>query len=267
MHRGASHAVEVRKNRGSTEAPFFSRAQPLNVSDRLTSFSDVSSPLPEFVIRRPRKDFRKTCERLSHFRTSPLIRGHDMPPDDGNPERPLENYRDRLRDRARRTFDRRLRGFVDVSDLVQITISRAYAKRNQFQGNTESKCVAWLYRILARVILDALRKLRRQGGNPQSLDQNPDDPSARPNVEPVSDGTSPSQKCVKEEEGSQILKAMEELPEDQRTAVRLRHMEGFTVAEVAERMGRSLEAVASLLYRGRKSLREKMGQDTSDGER
>jgi RNA polymerase sigma-70 factor (ECF subfamily) len=52
--------------------------------------------------------------------------------------------------------------------------------------------------------------------------------------------------------------ALEELPADQREAVRLRHLEGLPLAEIADRLGRSEDAVAGLLKRGMRTLRERL---------
>ncbi len=55
-----------------------------------------------------------------------------------------------------------------------------------------------------------------------------------------------------------MIEAMAELPEDQRTALELRHLRGLTVPEVCREMGRSLPAVSGLLHRGLKTLRSRM---------
>ena len=60
---------------------------------------------------------------------------------------------------------------------------------------------------------------------------------------------------------------MEGLPESQRTAMKMKHIEGLDVPEIAQRMGKTSRAVVNLLLRGRNTIREKMGQDTIDGER
>jgi hypothetical protein len=58
-------------------------------------------------------------------------------------------YRDYLRLLARLGIDRRLRGKVDPSDLVQETCLEAHRDFGQFQGRTEAELLAWLRRILA----------------------------------------------------------------------------------------------------------------------
>ena len=181
-----------------------------------------------------------------------------MPPADENWGLTLEKYRERLRREAARAGGG-IPGSADVSDVVQGVFCQAVANHDQYQGETEGELWGWLRTILRNLIIDLKRRRQRsRRGNEQSLDHGSDPPSARAKVEPLSDGTSPSQKCVKEEESSRIHNAMEELPESQQTALRLRDMEGLKVAEVAEQMGRSPKEVASLLHRARKALRKKM---------
>jgi len=190
-----------------------------------------------------------------------------MPPDESQ-ELPLDKYSDDLRNEARRILRSQRLGFADVSDLVQATFVRALEKRHQFQGETEGQFFAWLRSILGRLINDKLRKFGRRGDRKtKSLHQAQDDSSSRCIPEPESDESSPSQKCAREEESSLMRKALDELPEAQRTAVKMKHFDGLDVPEIARRMGTTPAAVASLLYRGRKALLEQMGQGTNDGER
>jgi RNA polymerase sigma-70 factor (ECF subfamily) len=55
------------------------------------------------------------------------------------------------------------------------------------------------------------------------------------------------------------------LPEDQRTALELRYLQGMSVGEVGRRMGRGTPSVANLLYRGLKALRERLSDETGTG--
>ena len=59
----------------------------------------------------------------------------------------------------------------------------------------------------------------------------------------------------------ELSEAMGRLADDQRTALELRYLQGLSVAEVCRRMGRNTSSVASLLYRGLKGLRERMGEE------
>jgi RNA polymerase sigma-70 factor (ECF subfamily) len=62
-----------------------------------------------------------------------------------------------------------------------------------------------------------------------------------------------------------LAQAVETLPEDQREAIRLRYLEGWSLAQIAEHFDRSQVAVAGLLKRGLRGLREYFdGASSSD---
>jgi len=61
---------------------------------------------------------------------------------------------------------------------------------------------------------------------------------------------------MRHEQLASLAKALAQLPDDQRTAVELHHLQGWSVARIAEQGGRSQAAVAGLLRRGLKKLRE-----------
>jgi RNA polymerase sigma-70 factor, ECF subfamily len=67
--------------------------------------------------------------------------------------------------------------------------------------------------------------------------------------------TTPSQKAIRIEQSEHLSHALEALPEDQREAVRLRHLEGWALADIAVRLGRTPAATAGLIKRGMKALR------------
>ncbi len=68
----------------------------------------------------------------------------------------------------------------------------------------------------------------------------------------------PSRLVVRSEAASALLVALDSLPEEQRQVVRLKHLDGRSVAEIAEMLGKSEAAVAGLLRRGVVALREKL---------
>jgi RNA polymerase sigma-70 factor (ECF subfamily) len=66
---------------------------------------------------------------------------------------------------------------------------------------------------------------------------------------------------VRQERLLEMVEALSRLPEDQRAALELRHLQGLPVPEVAEQLGKSLPAVAGLLHRGLKRLRREMHEE------
>jgi RNA polymerase sigma-70 factor (ECF subfamily) len=82
-------------------------------------------------------------------------------------------------------------------------------------------------------------------------------------MQPAGRGTSPSQRVIKAEAALNLAHAIDELPDEQRTAVRMRHLEGRGIEEVAASMDKTPAAVAGLVRRGLQTLRERLAGDTS----
>jgi RNA polymerase sigma-70 factor (ECF subfamily) len=172
-------------------------------------------------------------------------------------ERPPERYRDYLLLLARLQFDPRLRGKLDPSDIVQQTLLQAHQKRDQFRGRTEAERAAWLRAILAHALADAARKYGHGVlGRERSLDASLDESSRRLERWLEDSHSSPGQGMDRQEQLLRLAEALARLPEDQRRAVELRHLQGLSVAEIGQHMGRNTAAVGGLLQRGLRALRK-----------
>jgi RNA polymerase sigma-70 factor (ECF subfamily) len=181
---------------------------------------------------------------------------------DPAPSWPLEPYRDYLLLLARLQLDPRLRGGIDAADLVQQALLKAHEKRDQFRGQTEPAWAAWLRRILANTLTDAVRRLGRQAGaQGPSLEAALEESSARLEAWLADEQSSPSQQAIRHEELHRLAAALAQLPEDQRAALELRHLQGLAVPAVGRQMNRSTAAVAGLLRRGLKKLRELLAEE------
>jgi RNA polymerase sigma-70 factor (ECF subfamily) len=170
----------------------------------------------------------------------------------------LEGYREYLRTLARLQIAGRFRGKVDLSGVVQQTLLEAHQAREKLRGLNDAQRAAWLRRALANNLADEARRLggkARDVGREESLQQAVDASSARLEALVAGQQPSPSEDAVRQEDLLRLAEALGRLPDDQRTAVELHHLDGRTLAETAEALGRSRSATASLVFRGLRNLR------------
>ncbi|HZU36478.1 MAG TPA: sigma-70 family RNA polymerase sigma factor [Gemmataceae bacterium] len=171
----------------------------------------------------------------------------------------LEQCRPYLRLLARLQMGSRLQGKLDPSDIVQQSLLEAHEKQAQFRGGTEGEWLAWLRGILAHNLADAgraFRQARRDISREQSLESQLRDSSLRLGECLVAPDTSPSNVALGHERAALIARALATLPDARREALLLRYWEGWPLAQIAQHMGRTHAAVASLLKHGLRQLRE-----------
>lgn len=179
-----------------------------------------------------------------------------MPP----PTYAWEKFRSYLGLVARLELDRRLEGKVDVSGVVQQTLLEAH-QAGESPGDEEGRA-QWLRRILANNLRDEIRKVRAQSRDVQrerSLEAALENSTLRIERWLASDQSSPSQQAMHREAALRLADALEQLPEDQRRAIELHHLQGLTLAATAQELNRSKGAVAQLLFRGLRKLKEELG--------
>ena len=173
----------------------------------------------------------------------------------------LEHYRPYFAMLARLRASRRLQAKYDDSDLVQETLALVQRDLPDFRGTTEAELTAWLQRIMASVSGKHMRHYSRQRRDAslehQIVDEFCQSSQMLGRVLIASD-TSPSDKSIKRERAVILSRALTQLPADYREALIMNRLEGLTIAQTAERMGRSPDSVQKLLARGLLELRRRL---------
>ncbi len=141
-----------------------------------------------------------------------------------------------------------------AEDLTQETFIRVYRAAASYQPR--AKFQTWIFTVARNLALNELRRLKRKTfsldaereGKDGTMAPQREDPSAR---------TADEQLLLKERR-EQVRRAVDSLPENQRTAVVLRRFEGFSYEQIARTLGLSVSAVKSLLSRAKDNLKEKL---------
>src|SRR5262249_54092818 len=148
---------------------------------------------------------------------------------------------------------------LDPDDLVQQTFLEAQKQWPAFHDRSDGEVAAWLRTVLANNLADALRAqtaAKRDVHRQRSLETALEQASSRLGGWLAADQSSPSEQAQRHEDAVRLADALEQMPEAEREALVLQHWHGWTLAQIGERMGRSRDAVAGLLKRGLKRLRQ-----------
>ena len=141
---------------------------------------------------------------------------------------------------------------------MQQTLLEAHRDFQGFRGQTDAELRAWLKTILTNNLISLTRRYAAQKHNivrEVSLDWF-EQSSQRLQLQLAADQSSPSKKLMEKERSEQLADALLQLLDDERTAVVLKHFHDWSVIEIAQQLGRTNNAVAGLLRRGLKKLRE-----------
>jgi len=159
---------------------------------------------------------------------------------------------------ARVHLQRRLQSKVDASDLAQQSLLEAHRGFDRFAGQSPQEWFGWLKQIVAHNAADVAKQYRgtakRDAGREVALMAD-SAASAAWDLTPADRGPSPSQVVVGMEQELLMAAAMEQLSEDYREVLTLRHLERLPFNEVAERMGRTRGACQMLWQRAMEQLK------------
>ena len=131
---------------------------------------------------------------------------------------------------------------TEAEDVAQETMLRLWRVAPEWRQG-EAKVATWAYRVATNLCTDRFRAQRRQGR--MALDDAPEE---------ADPGVSADTRLVESDRFNALQAALADLPERQRQAVVLRHIEGLSNPDIAEVMGLGVEAVESLTARGKRAL-------------
>lgn len=128
---------------------------------------------------------------------------------------------------------------TEAEDVTQEAMLRLWRMAPDWRQG-EAKVATWLYRVASNLCLDRLRKSR-----PRGLEEVAEPEDAAPGA---------VARLIEADRMQALDRALAALPDRQRQAVVLRHIEGLTNPEIAAVMDIGVEAVESLVARGKKGL-------------
>jgi len=131
---------------------------------------------------------------------------------------------------------------AEAEDMAQEAMLRLWRIAPEWRQG-EAKVTTWLYRIVTNLCTDRLRARKRRSATP--LDDAP---------EVADDSAGVEASLIAADRMTALENALAQLPDRQRQAVVLRHIEGLTNPDIAAVMDIGIEAVESLTARGKRSL-------------
>jgi RNA polymerase sigma-70 factor (ECF subfamily) len=157
----------------------------------------------------------------------------------------LNRFRPYLNVIAQRMLDDRIQGRLDFADVVQATFLEASRDFGSFRGDTVETFLAWLRHILRNNIATAhqehlatqKRSARREVSMAVPVGGEGSDFQLA-HILPAETST-PSQRIMRDEAAVVLATCLEQIPNTQREAIRMRYLEGMSLKEIAKKMDKS----------------------------
>jgi len=137
----------------------------------------------------------------------------------------------------------------EVMDVSQEAFIKAYRALPKFRG--DSAFYTWLYRI---AINTAKNHLVAKGRRPQSVDIDADDGQRFETIPQLRDNASPERLVLRDEIEQVIFTTIEALPDDLRSAITLRELDGLSYEEISQAMDCPIGTVRSRIFRAREAI-------------
>jgi RNA polymerase sigma-70 factor (ECF subfamily) len=164
-----------------------------------------------------------------------------------------------------RLLSRLIRDAAEIEDVAQEAFIKAYRALPNFRG--ESAFYTWLYRIAINTAKNYLVAQGRRA--PTTTETEIDEAENFDEGDQLRDVNTPDSMLLSKQVGEAVNRAIEKLPEDLRTAIVLRELEGLSYEEIAETMNCPIGTVRSRIFRAREAIAEELRPllDTSKDKR
>jgi RNA polymerase sigma-70 factor (ECF subfamily) len=153
-----------------------------------------------------------------------------------------------------RLLSRFIRDPAEVEDVTQEAFVKAYRALPAFRG--DSAFYTWLYRIGINTAKNYLMALGRRA--PTSTEVEAQDAEGFEDGEQLRDINTPESMLLSKEIAATVNATIEELPEELRTAIQLREIEGMSYEDIARIMDCPIGTVRSRIFRAREAIAERL---------
>ncbi len=156
---------------------------------------------------------------------------------------------------------RYVRNHAECEDIAQESFVRAWRAIGAFRG--DSAFYTWLYKIAVNTAKNHLVAMSRR---PPADDVDVDDPAFTASAERMQDNATPEHEMMRQEIEQSVFSTVQALPEELRTAITLREVDGLSYDEIAHAMDCPIGTVRSRIFRAREAIDEKLRPLLSDRE-
>jgi RNA polymerase sigma-70 factor (ECF subfamily) len=153
-----------------------------------------------------------------------------------------------------RLLSRLIRDTAEVEDVAQEAFIKAYRALPNFRG--DSAFYTWLYRIAINTAKNHLVSQGRRA--PTSTEADIEEAETFDDGEHLRDLNTPDSMLLTKQVAEAVNRAIEQLPEDLRTAIVLREIEGLSYEEIAESMNCPIGTVRSRIFRAREAIAQEL---------